>query len=138
MSLYPKSPRNEVLAFARMWQFIGWLMVAIVVILTLIPKPPELGFVPASDKAHHLIAYAGLMFWFRQAFAKRPGWIVFLVLLGISLEFVQDWLGHRYFEYTDMLANTLGVGCGLLLASTPLGSMVAWLDRTLVGLRVSA
>lgn len=110
----------------------GWLLVATVIVLTLMPKPPRLPFFLLDwDKAQHLLAYAGLMFWFRQAFARRWRWIGFLIGLGVSLEYIQGWTGFRQFDYDDMLANSLGVLAGLLLAATPLGRLVPWLDRRL-------
>lgn len=51
--------------------------------------------------------------------------------LGVILEVLQGWSGYRYFEYADMLANTLGVFVGLLLATTQLGGLVGGLDRLL-------
>lgn len=122
----------ENLVFRHLWQAIGWLMVAVVIGLTLMPQPPQVSVV-SSDKAQHFLAYAGLMFWFRQAFAPGVRWVIFLVMLGAVQEFIQGWSGHRHFEYTDMLANALGVICGFLLASTRLGSLVSRLDRILVG-----
>jgi hypothetical protein len=47
------------------------------------------------------------------------------------LEWLQGWLGYRHFDYGDMLANGIGVFAGLLLASTPLGLSVKWLDNKL-------
>lgn len=114
------------LLLPRLWQAVGWLLVAAVTILSLIPAPPE----PLLlwDKASHLLAYATLMLWFRQAFSPRVRWILFLVALGVVLELIQGWLGYRDLEFTDMLANTLGVAGGLGLAKTSLGSLVTWLD----------
>lgn len=122
----------ENLVFRHLWQAIGWLMVAVVMGLTLMPQPPQVSVV-TWDKAQHFLAYAGLMFWFRQAFAPHARWVIFLILLGVIQEFIQGWSGHRHFEYADMLANTLGVGCGFLLASTRLGSLISRLDRILAG-----
>jgi VanZ family protein len=135
----PEAPAGKAhtLVFPRLWQLVGWLLVATVVTATLVPEPPEVGFMPASDKVLHLLAYGGLALWFRQAFASRLRWVVFLIMLGILLEFIQGWSGYRSFEYADMLANALGVGCGLLLAATPLGLTVPWLDRTLQSLRTT-
>lgn len=122
--------RNFGLAYPRLWQAIGWLLVTAVIVLTLIPKPPQPPLI-TSDKAHHLLAYAGLTLWFIQAFAARLRWAVFLIGLGIALEYIQGALGYRQFEYIDMLANTLGVGCGWLLSATALGRLVARLDQAL-------
>jgi len=118
------------LIFPRVWQAVGWLLVAAVTALSLMPAPPEPPLM-TWDKSNHLLAYAVLMLWFRQAFSARIRWIVFLVALGIVLELVQGWLSYRYLEFTDMVANTLGVAGGLWLANTSLGSLVAYLDSAL-------
>lgn len=118
------------LTFTLVWQTIGWLMVIVVVVLTLMPKPPTPP-VLIWDKSQHLVSYALLMFWFAQAFLGRIKWIIFFVGLGIVLEYLQGWSGYRQFDYADMLANGLGVLAGLLLASTPLGQLLKWLDSLL-------
>lgn len=83
----------------------------------------------AWDKAQHMIAYAVLMWWFRQAFTRRMRWFAFLTLLGVGLECIQGLTAYRYFEYGDMVANALGVTLGLILAATPLGRTLARLEH---------
>ena len=117
------------LAFQSLWQTIGWFGVVAIIILTLMPKPPSVPGFMSWDKGQHVIAYACLVWWFRQAFAPRNRWVLFLALLGVMLEFIQGWTDYRYFEYGDMVANILGVSCGVILATTRLGRTVAWLDR---------
>lgn len=129
-------PPSIPLTFPRLWQAVGWLLVTAVIVLTLMPKPPQPPLI-TWDKAHHLLAYAVLMLWFAQAFTARVRWIIFLIGLGIALEFLQGMMGYRQFEYIDMLANALGVGCGWLLSATPLGRLVGRLDRNLAA-RLSA
>jgi VanZ family protein len=123
------------LNFRRLWQGTGWLMVAVVVWASLTDHPPEPPSLVAWDKAQHFIAYAVLMFWYRQAFAHHWRWPLFLVLLGIGLEILQTCTELRTAEPFDMVANTLGVGIGLLLASTPLGTLLAAVDARLKALR---
>lgn len=118
------------LRYRRWWQGTGWLLVAAVAVLSLLPQPPQPP-VLTWDKSHHLLAYGLLMFWFRQSFAPRPVWVAFLVALGLVLEVLQGLSGYRYFEWADLLANTLGVGAGLALAATPAGTLLARLDRRL-------
>ena len=113
----------------RLWQCIGWLGVCVVVLLTLMPKPPPMPGFLDWDKAQHMLAYATLMWWFRQAFARRIRWVVGLIVLGVGLECVQGLTAYRYFEYGDMMANALGVLAGLLLAATPLGHTLVWLEQ---------
>lgn len=124
------SSTQKPLALISLWQTIGWLMVIAVVILTLMPKPPTPP-VLSWDKSQHLVSYTLLMFWFAQAFVGRVQWVCFFVLLGIVLECLQGLLGYRQFDFADMFANSLGVLGGLLMASTPLGRLVKWLDNRL-------
>ena len=118
------------LAFARLWRTVAWLLVIAVIIVTLVPKPPQIGGT-GWDKTDHLLAYGVLMWWFRQAFDKRWRWPLGLIALGVGLEILQGWFGYRYLELGDMVANSLGVAAGWLLTLTPLGGVIAWLDNRL-------
>jgi VanZ family protein len=67
-----------------------------------------------------------LMGWFVQLYQSRAmlvAYALFLVALGVVLEFLQGMTG-RYFEVADMAANTLGVVFGLLLLFTPLRTLL--------------
>ena len=121
---------NQQLTYPRFWQTIGWLLVAAIVLFSIVPKPPQPPLI-TSDKSHHLLAYAGTMFWFQLAFNARFRWIIFLVGLGIALEIIQGLLSYRYFEYADILANISGVVIGLILANTPIGQLMPYLDNVL-------
>jgi VanZ family protein len=119
------------LRYRRWWQAIGWMMVSIVVWLSLTPSPPAPPALLTWDKAHHFIAYGGLMYWFAQAFARHWRWPVFLCVLGLALEFLQGWGGVRTFDLFDLTANVLGVVMGLAVARTGLGRLLALADRRL-------
>lgn len=78
--------------------------------------------VPGSDKVHHFIAYALLML---PTALRKPDY-----LLGIGLFFI-GWSGaiellqpyvNRHREFQDLLANTMGLGCGFLTVK-----LIAWL-----------
>jgi VanZ family protein len=104
----------------RVWLIVGWSGVAGIIVLSLIPNPPELIPVEQGDKAEHLLAYGMLMFWFAQVYVRQPGRMIaaaLLVALGIALEYVQGWTGWREFSYADMAADAVGVGLGWLLAT---------------------
>ncbi len=98
----------------RAYIAVGWLLVAAIVWLSLTPAPPKVDF-ESSDKVGHLFAYGLVMFWFAQLYAARParlGYAGLFILMGVSLEFVQRWLGYRTFEVFDMLADSAGVLLG--------------------------
>jgi hypothetical protein len=72
--------------------------------------------VPGTDKTHHLIAYALLMF--PTALRKPKNWLLIgLLFIAYSgtIELIQPYV-NRYGEWLDMLANFTGVICGALLA----------------------
>lgn len=120
------------LQFLRFWRLLGWLAVSGVVYLSLTPFPPDLKLgVPAQDKFGHFIAYALLAWWFSQAYPLRlHGFLgLFLIALGVILEILQGFTGYRDFEYADMLADTLGVVGGYLLARTSAGTTLRRLER---------
>ncbi|HCI14495.1 MAG TPA: VanZ family protein [Gallionellaceae bacterium] len=108
------------------WLALGWLWVATVVYLSLIPNPPETVRFPGVDKLQHALAYGLLMLWFCQMYVHRQQRLVvtaLLIALGIAVEFMQETTGYRYFEFTDMLANAVGVMLGWVWARTGLGNI---------------
>lgn len=127
----------EKLRFTRVWLFIGFLLVALVMCASLMPNPPELTQMQGSDKIEHAAAYFTLTFWFGQIYAKnRARWIVGLafIFLGVSMEYLQRMTGYRTFEYADMAANTAGVLCALIAAQTPLARGLAIVEKYLLRL----
>jgi hypothetical protein len=121
------------LRYLRFWQALAWLAVIVVVTLTVMREPPQVAIPLLSwDKAQHVVAYAGLMWWFRQAFRGRALWLILLPTMGILLEGVQRLTDARHFEFLDMLANLVGLACGALLAATPLGRTLRWADQSIL------
>lgn len=119
------------LKYRRAWLAGGWLLVGLVVYLSLIPHPPEPLSFPQSDKLEHGFAYASLSLWFCQLYLRgrqRIAVVVALVTLGVVIEILQGLSGYRYFEYADMLANSVGVLLGVLLARTPLGRVFVLIE----------
>ena len=101
------------------WLFLGYLYIAYIVYGSLTPSPVDLG-VDDFDKVMHFSAYALLMIWFALLYFKRAARIthaVLFVALGVGLEFAQQAGGVRYFEFSDMIANSLGVLAGYLVTS---------------------
>lgn len=106
----------------RVWVALGVLFVLLVIYLSLIPDPPNLG-APEGLKIGHVLAYAWLMIWFAQIY--RAPWHRFRLALalcgiGILLEYLQGMTDYRGFEYSDMVINSAGVAVGFALAQTPL------------------
>ena len=111
------------LRYHRAWFALGVLWIAIVIILSLMPNPPDPLSFEQSDKLSHFLAYGWLMLWFCQLYtetARRWGWALAFVALGVGLEFLQSLTPDRVYEALDMAANSGGVLLGGLLATTPL------------------
>lgn len=122
----------------ELWLVLGWLLVATIIVLTLIPPPERIPQIEFEDKIAHVAAYGLLMLWFAQLFMERQARIWYglaFVTLGVVLEFCQGALGYRSFEYADMAANTLGVIAGALLAATGRCNFLFPLDRTLAAVQ---
>ena len=101
-----------------LWVALGWGLILLVVYLSLTPTPVDLPL-EKGDKLSHVLAYLVLMWWFANLYPSahhRICWAAGFVLLGIVLEFLQRWTGYRSFELADMVAGTLGVALGWILA----------------------
>lgn len=98
-----------------------WIVVTaftLTAITTLSLWPMEtLPSVPGSDKSHHFIAYALLMF--PTALRKPNRWkgiTLFFVIYSGGIELVQPYV-NRYGEWLDLAANATGLLCGLILVT---------------------
>ncbi len=77
--------------------------------------PPDL--FQQSDKAWHLIAFAGLALSARLAFERAPAWRVWgpLYIQAALLEYAQHALqSSRQFSWEDGLANIIGVTLAMM------------------------
>ena len=97
------------------WIVITISTLAAITVLSIWPLE-KLPLVPGTDKAHHIIAYAILMF--PTALNKPKTWkligLFFIAYSGV-IELLQPYV-NRHGEWSDMAANTTGIICGLLLA----------------------
>jgi len=116
------------LKYHRTWVAIGFALVGLLVVLSLIPAPPTpLGF-QGADKLEHLAGYALLMTWFMQIYHARAvrAWVAgALVVLGFVIEVLQGLSALRYFDYLDAAANAAGVLLAWWLVRPPF-SRVLW------------
>lgn len=119
----------------RVWLVFGWLWIAVVMYLSLIPNPPEPMRFPNADKLEHAFAYALLMLWFAQVYVRRTRRLftaVLLVAMGIVVEFLQDMSGYRTFEFADIVADLTGVLLGWVWARTGLGHIGHELEKRFI------
>jgi len=120
------------LRYRKFWLTGGWLAVGLVCFLSLTPHPPEPLSFQHIDKVEHIFAYTSLSLWFCQLYEKSTQQIrlaLGFIAMGIVIEILQGLSIYRYFEYADMLANSLGAILGLLLAQTPLKHLFLFIER---------
>jgi len=128
--------RMKQLKYLRFWLILGWGMVSLVVILSLIRSPDVFGPLTPSDKLVHLLAYSILMLWFGCIYLSGRKYLILglvLILIGILLEFLQGMTSYRYFEYKDMIVNGLGVFLGWLLSLTRVSSFLIFIEQRILG-----
>jgi VanZ family protein len=97
------------------WVGLTLANLAAITYLSLWPLP-QLPPVPGTDKTHHLIAYAVLMF--PAALRKPKNWLLIGLLFiaySAGIELIQPYV-NRYGEWLDMLANSAGVVFGAIAA----------------------
>ena len=107
---------NALPTIEKHWALLTVCLLLIITGLSLWPLG-SLPSAPGSDKIHHLIAYAALVF--PVALRQPNRWLWFVVFfIGYSglIELIQPYV-NRYGEWLDMLANTAGVVCGVALAT---------------------
>jgi len=125
--LKPLSQRHR-----RIWLLLGWGMVFSVFVLSLIPLNIDLE--EGRDKVAHFIAYGSMTFWFGLLFKGRARQVAIAIAfaaMGVGIEFLQRMTGYRTFDVADMIANGIGAVIGWVLAQTPLGNALDWVERLL-------
>jgi VanZ family protein len=116
---------------ARLWRAGGWLIIAVIVYLSIVPvfMPPD---IPQGDKYQHLLAYGTLMGWWSQLYvegARRWKLALAFIALGATMEVVQSFTPNRYPEWLDIAANSTGVLLGWLAAPPRGPNLYARLTR---------
>ena len=120
------SQSNYRLCF-RLLGLVTLLAIAVGSLMPLPAVPQQMG----SDKLHHFLAYAFLTFCFMQSVYSTKYRLLFaigFVLLGILIEFIQPSV-NRYFEYADMLANTIGIIVGFISGGLFYSMIRRWLQK---------
>ena len=124
------------LKYLRFWLILGWGMVFLVVIMSVIPSPAALDVLTTRDKFVHFFAYFVLMLWFGGIYLSGRKYLILglaLILIGIILELLQGMTSYRYFEYKDMIVNGFGVLLGWLLSMTRVSSLLIFVDQRETG-----
>jgi len=109
------------------------MLVLFVIYLSLTPTPVELA-VEQGDKFGHVFAYAVLMSWFANLYevsARRMQFAIGFIALGVTIEFVQRWIGYRTFEVADMAADAAGVAAGWFFAPPRIPNYLRVMEKLL-------
>jgi len=125
-------------ALTQAWRVVGWVGVAVLIVLSLVPEAPSFTEFQQEDKIGHVLAYAAIMLWFAQVSVSRGSRTLNalgLLALGVALEFVQGWTGERTFSLADMGADAVGIVLGWLAAPPRGPDLLASLGRMLSTLR---
>lgn len=107
----------------RFWRVLTIVVTVSILILSLIPKPPEIpGGLHFADKIAHFIAYAVLSFLlFTSLFEGKKLSTVLIVaaacmIYGGVIEILQTFT-HRQPELWDLTADLFGAVCGAALGA---------------------
>jgi VanZ family protein len=85
--------------------------VVFVIAATLVPEA-GMGVTVYKDKVAHLLAYfaMGVLAWVAVTTMRRRLYLLFFsVVLGVALEFIQEYVPGRSMDAADAAANTAGV-----------------------------
>lgn len=109
------------LRYRRTWLVLGWIAVAVALVLNLMPS----AFAPTvvNDKFEHTLGYVLLTLWFCGTLPRSRFWLVAvgLLVMGIGVEILQDAMRWgRQADVRDVVADAAGIAIGLALALTVL------------------
>lgn len=96
------------------WAF-GITLLSVIVLSLMAPSPhlPTTGW----DKTNHVLAFSVLMWLGCNAFPQRIGAVAIgLLAYGGLIEVLQSFTLYRAAEWTDLLADALGVPVGWLIS----------------------
>ncbi|MEY3220687.1 MAG: hypothetical protein RIT27_2044 [Pseudomonadota bacterium] len=119
------------LHYLKVWRGIGYLLVGIVVMLSVISPSSNPELFRINDKIGHFLAYATLMGWFAQ-YHEKPDYkylAAIFIAQGILLEVVQTFLPDRMGDIFDALTNTMGVFVAWYLSTTFLGKTLLHFEQ---------
>ena len=117
----------------RAWWTLGVVLVAVAILVCLVPIPEVSTPFSWNDKTSHLVGHGTLALYFTGLVPRRSWWkiFVFLLLMGVSIEFAQHYMQlGRAGDPRDALANCAGAALGLLvgrLGGARWPELAAWL-----------
>jgi VanZ family protein len=134
------------LRYARHWRVASLVLLLMVLAATLMPAvwfwPDRRQFVAwfiDFDKWLHGITFVFLAIWFAGQYRPRSYWRIGigLVFFGVLIEACQRLVTYRSAELFDIVADSIGIAVGLVIAMTGLGGwslrIETWYDRRRAG-----
>lgn len=91
----------------RLWHALMWALVGAILVLALLPNPPE-PIDTGWDKTNHLLAFVTLGLVASLAHASRWRWAA-LLGYGVLIELLQALTPHREASTADVVADALGL-----------------------------
>ena len=130
------------LKYQKRWQLAGGLLLLFVLLSAIMPalwfwddRVKLVSWLGHIDKWFHVLTFAFLTTWFSGQFSSKNYWRIALALVafGILIELCQRLVGYRYAEWSDVIANVIGIAAGLGLATAGLGGrsqkVENWIER---------
>lgn len=103
------------------WRVAFFSLCLLVGYLALAPRPPAEADLFNWDKLNHAAAFAALawaaMLGFRERLVYRRYVALGLVAYGAAIEIAQWFTPGRSCEWSDLLADSIGIAAGMLLAA---------------------
>ena len=102
--------------------------------LALSPNPPNPAGLFDLDKVNHVVAFFVLSLLADYSYLARSALVpkgMALLGFGLLIEGLQYWVGYRYFELADLVAD----GGGILLYGLVRNTARAMLDPIIIGKR---
>ena len=116
------------LRHAHRWRLAGIVILLLVFTSALIPPlwPDDRQFqrwLVDTDKLLHAVTFVFLAAWFAGQYPPRSYWRIGagLMAFGALIEIAQRFVSYRSAEWFDLVADTLGIVVGLLIATAGLG-----------------
>ena len=116
------------LRYAHRWQLAGIVILSLVFLSAVIPSfwPDDPQFQPwliDADKLLHAVTFVFLAAWFAGQYRPGSYWRIGagLMAFGALIEIAQRFISYRSAEWFDLVADTLGIVVGLLIATAGLG-----------------
>jgi VanZ family protein len=116
------------LFYRRSWQVASFFLLFSVLALALVPAiwlwPQSAdGFWKLPDKLLHALTFMLLAVWFSGQFQRSSYWRIAtgLLVFGALIEACQSMLPYRSAETGDMIADVIGIVCGVIIGLMGVG-----------------